>query len=202
MSLSFLLACIIFDEKNYNSELLPDFQCKTCPHLPVFSIYRKILWKKHAFLANNIIYPKCVLIVYVIFDIQLLGIYSCLLLILKVSGIYFFKYFFCPFLSFPRFKLLRPFDIAQQLSHDCCCLFFFLFFFLSHFTFSVWIVISTVLSTRVFSLPCQVCQNPPKENSSSLTMSTYSCHLHFTYESIFLIYDRIHIYWHTVHLFH
>ena len=51
--------------------------------------------------------------------------------------------------------------------------------------------------------PCHVkCASPSENNSSSLTVSTYSCHLHFTYESIFFcFYDKIHIYWHTLFIF-
>ena len=86
----------------------------------------------------------------------------------------------------------------------CCCLFsvfcLFVFFSLSHFAFQFgWFLLSYLQG--LFSLPCQVCQSI-KNNSSSLTMSSYSCHLHFTYESIyFYFYDKIHIYLHTLFFF-
>ena len=134
------------------------------------------------------------LYVYVIFfDTQLLEFIVVFINFGKLSGIYFFKYFSVLFFPFYfqdlNYPYARPFDIAQQLSHNLLLFvfsFLFVFFLSLSLCISVW-MISTVLLQGLFSLPCQVCQSI-KNNSSSLTMSTYSCHLHFTYESIFLFF--------------
>ena len=149
------------------------------------------------------------LFVYVIFLI--LNFLNLFINFGKLSGINFFKYFFCRFLSFllPRFKshhrYARPFDIAQQLSHDLLlfvfsCLFVFFFSSLTlHFS------VDDFCPIFKDCFPCHVkCASPSEKNSSSLTMSTYSYHLHFTYESIFFcFYDKNpYLLTHTVHLFH
>lgn len=119
-------------------------------------------------------------------------IYSCLLLILKIIRHLFFSnifsvLFFLFYFQDLNYPYARPFDIAQQLSHDLLLFVFsFVFFFSSltlHFSLDDF-----YCSIYKDYFPCHVkSDSPPEEKSSSLTMSTYSCHLHFTYESIFFI---------------
>ena len=135
------------------------FVFKTCPHLQFSRFYTKILWENPNILFWSTQYniANCVfLCICHFFDTQLLEFIVVFINFGKLSGIYFFKYFSVLFFPFYfqdlNYPYARPFDIAQQLSHNLLLFvfsFLFVCFFLSlSLRISVW-MISTVLSSRI-----------------------------------------------------